>query len=794
MLVSLNELKKYVNLKDISPEEIANKLTSAGIEVETIKKVSTATGLVIGQVLECQPHPDSDHLHITKVDIGSEILDIVCGAPNVRQGLKVIVAKVGAILPEVTIKESTIRGQKSCGMLCSLVELGIETKYLKENQIKGIEELPMDAVVGNENVLEYLGLDDVILDLSVLANRSDVYSLYNLSYELGALFDRKVSIPKFESKNEVDVSFDVKSETDKCKLFAAKIFKNITIKESPKWLKDFLRNEGIRSINNIVDIGNYAMLLTGQPINMYDLDKLPKHELIVRDDLTCNVKAMDDNTYEIIKNDLVVTSDNNVMCIAGIMTCENCEVGENTKNIVVESANFYGAQIRRTSSRLGLISDSSQRFVKGINPNNTDNVMNLICYLIAELSSYDTVSKTIIYDKLNYKQKEIECSFDYINNRLGINIDNKQILDILTKLRFEVISKNEKSFKVLVPSYRIDINEEADLSEEIIRFIGVDSIESKLPLMVTTVGGRVGKGNNEKIINDFLLGVGLDRIISYSLLSKENISKFNLLNNNEGYNVLHPVTEDRKYLRTNLMYSMFETIIYNYNHQNKDFGLFEISQIDDTKNVSSHLSIGLFGNHYYQDKFNKIACSYYDLKGYLDNIFSLFNISFNRVKYLRLEENDFLHPGRSAKVLLDGKPFAVLGEIHPLLKDEYHLNKENLVMLEADLSVLFETKSSSLHFQEISKFPSLSRDYAFIIDKKYNYQDIKTDIKKSSSLIKEIKLFDIFNGDILTKNKISIAINVSLEGDHTLTENEITNVDSLIREVLVKKYGASIRQ
>src|SRR5574344_1839533 len=490
MLVSINEISKYVDLKGITPEEIADKLTSAGIEVETIKHLSTATNLVIGHIIKCDKHPESDHLHVNQVDIGSEVLQIVCGAPNCRLDLKVIVAKDGAKLPDKEIKKSTIRGIDSCGMLCALNEIGVDPKDLRKEQIEGIEELPEDAPVGETNVLKYLGLDDVILDLSLLANRSDAYSLYNVAKEIGSLFDRKVTIPSYISNKLVDNKYIVNSLTEKCKVFSIRFFGDVKTQDSPKSLQSILRNEGIRSIDNIVDIGNYVMLLSGQPINMYDADKLPKKELTVKDDFNGDILAMDDKKYSIKPGDLVVTSGGKPVCIAGIMTTKECEVTNLSKNIVVESANFYGAQIRRTTIRLGLTSDSAQRFIKGVNPNQTEDVLNLIENLMKNIANYDECSKTILYDVQNYKDKEIPCTFSYINDRLGTNLSNEIIVDTLTKLYFKIKNITKDGFIAVVPSFRIDIEGKADLSEEVLRFNGFDLIKSVLPEMETTVGGR----------------------------------------------------------------------------------------------------------------------------------------------------------------------------------------------------------------------------------------------------------------------------------------------------------------
>jgi len=795
MLVSYNELKKYVDLDGLTPEDVANKLTGAGLEVEGVNRQSTATNLVFGKVLTCVPHPDSDHLHVTTVDIGSEVLGIVCGAPNVREGLKVIVAKVGAVLPgDKTITKGVIRGVESNGMLCSLVEIGVDPKYLKENQVHGIEEVDDSAKIGDTNVLEHFGLDDTILDINLLANRSDAYALYNVAKEVGALCSRKVTIPSPKTDKLVDNQYIISSKTEKCMLFATRVFKGIKVKESPKWLQIFLRNEGIRSINNIVDIGNYVMLLTGQPLNMYDADKLEDAELIVKDDFEGNVTAMDGNNYDIKNGDIVICSNNNVVCIAGVMTCENSKVTEETTNIVVESANFYGAQIRRTTTRLGLTSDSSQRFIKGINPHQTDEVMELTTKLLEELSGFESASKTVVFDKLNFEQKEIECTFDYINKRLGTHLSNEEILNALNTLYFETKNITKTSFVAVVPISRIDIEGKADLSEEVFRFVGVDSVEPTLPEMVTTVGGLKIDKKKEDVIADFLLNQGLDRVLTYTLTNKEDSELFNIVSENDGYVIFNANTEDHKFVRRNLLASVLRCAQYNYNHQNKNLGIFEISQINDQKGTSSHLAIVLCGNKFTQDRIGAIPYNFFDVKGYFEEILDLFNIQPNRVKYERMSDSKDLHPTRSCKATLDGKLLAVFGDIYPTRKKGFDFKNEPVILLEMNLNVLFETRSSEIHFVEVNKFPSVSRDYAFVVSKGIKFSDIKSEIKRSSSLISDIHVFDIYEGEHLERGLVSVALSVTIEAkDHTLKEEELTDVDTRIRSVISSKFNGVIR-
>ena len=795
MLVSLKEISKYVDINGLTPEEIASRLTFSGIEVEEIKRMSEATNLVIGEVIACKNHPNSDHLHLTKVDIGSEVLNIVCGAPNVRLGLKVIVAKVGAKLPHGEIKKGEIRGEESNGMLCALNELGIDPKFLKPEQIAGIEELPSDAPVGEINVLAYLGLDDVILDLNLLANRSDCYALFNVAREIGALFNRKVTIPEYKDEGSYVSDFKTGSETEKCPSFYAKVIKGIKVKESPKWLKNVLQAEGIRSIDNIVDIGNYVMLLTGQPIHIYDLDKLPTNELIVKDNFECDVVALDEKTYHVIQGDLIVASQDTPACIGGVMGLKNVEVDNDTKNIVVEVANFNHASIRHTTSRLGLSSDSSQRFIKEINPHQSSFVLNLATSLIKELSGYDSASKDVVYDKINHEAKTITCRFDYINNRLGSSFDNETILSTLEKLNFNPKELDQNSFMVIVPPYRIDIEGKADLSEEIVRYNGFDSVKSSLPYMETTVGGLKDCESKERIIEDFLLARGFDEVLSYVLVNEKDDSMFNYFNKTDAYIVKNPLTEDHKYVRKNLLTSILRCVEYNVSHQNDNFKIFEISPIQTKKVSESHLALAFCGMNYAQDNMLGVPYTYFFAKGIFDSIINMFNIASSRIRLERIEDGEEFHPNRSARAYLDGKLLAVMGELHPNIKKEFTIDKKPVVVLEINLSLLCNTRTSNNKFVSISKYPIVERDYAFIIKSEIPYSDIKKEIKKASSLIKDVNVFDIYKGDKIADGYRSMALKIKLNSDdHTLKESEINDIDIKVRDIIGKKLLAELRK
>lgn len=796
MLVSLKEIAKYVDISDISAQEIADKLTFSGIEVENINKLANASNLVIGEVIECGPHPDSDHLHVTKVDVGDEILDIVCGAPNVRKGLKVIVARAGAILPGGEIKKGVIRGVESNGMLCALNELGVDPKTLSVQQIEGIEELDKDAVIGNQDVLGYLGLDDIILDLNLLANRSDCYAIFNVAKEIGALFNRKVNIPEIENEaTYTEKEFKVSSETELCKEFYGILIKGIEIKESPSWLKNFLRSEGIRSINNIVDLGNYIMLLTGQPINMYDLDKLPKKELIIKSDFNGSFESFDDRVLELKKDDIVVVSDDKVMCLAGVMAGKTASIDKTSKNIVVELAIFNHASIRKTSIRLGVSSDSSQRFIKGLNKDQLDFVADLLVETLKKLSKYDNISNTLRFDKFIHETRRVECSLDYINKRLGTKLLFPEIEKTLNLLGFNIKNIDDNHFIALVPSSRIDIEGKADLSEEVIRYIGIDNIPSSLPNMVTTVGGKKIDEDKSDVIKNLLTNRGLYEVLTYTLINKEEANSFNYINNDESYKILNPLTSDHEYVRHNLITSLLRCASYNINHNNIDFGIYEISTIDTKKNLEEHLSVVLCGQKFGQNKMKAESFSYFDLKGIIDEILHLFNISDSRIRIQRINnEKEEFHPNKSAIVYLDGKVLAVLGDLHPLAKEKYDLKKQNVIVLEMNLSLLFTIKSGNNRFSEISKYPYVTRDYAFVIDNKINYRDLRKEIKKASSLIKDIDIFDIYKGENIQEGYVSIAISLSINStDHTLKEEEIAETDKKVRDILKSKFNVELR-
>ena len=798
MLVSLKNVKQYVNLEGLTAEQIADGLTFAGVEVEEISRMASGTNLVIGEVKECVNHPNSDHLHILQVDLGNKygLTQIVCGAPNARQGLKVIVARVGAKLPEIEIKQGVIRGVESNGMCCSLLELGVDGKFLSDYQKEGIEELPLDAPVGEEDVLGYLGLDDEVLNLNVLANRPDLLSIYNVAREIGAIFDRKVVIPEVKARSDFKTDLKVGSLTERCTQFSAKEIKGIVTKPSPKWMSNYLTSMGVRSINNIVDIGNYVMLMTGQPLHMYDADKLAKRELIAKDDYQGDFIALDEQTYKVIPGDIVITCDNVPQCLGGVMGSLGCAVDENTKNIFIEAASFDGASIRHTSNRLGLVSESSQRFVKGTNHFQYDYVLEFAAELIVELCEAKSVSNNVTFAKEQYQERVIDSSINKINGRLGTEFKKEEIKSVLERLHFAIDMKEDGTFKATVPQYRLDVSGSADLSEEVIRLLGYHNVKSVLPCLDTKVGMLTLEQSRLRAIRFYLLDRGLDECVTYSLISEKEEKAFNLLNDEEHYRILNPLTDDRVLFRTHILNSLLKAANYNIARQNKNLALFETSNMFSKTSTSTHLAIVLVGNALRQGEMEKVPYDFYHMKGLVEGLFALLGVENSRYKIERNSlHTDELHPGKSAEIIFQGKVIGRFGELHPNKINEYDLGKTNAVVLEMDLDTLLSAKVSLVKMTPISRFPSVSRDLAFVVSKDIPVKDLIRSIKMiGKALVRDAVVFDVYEGEHVDNGKKSVAISVTyMSDDHTLQDKEIIDMEDKIKFELTKTYKAELR-
>ena len=795
MKTSWNYLKSVLPLEGKSPEEVASKLTFAGAEVEGISYLASGDHLVIGHIISCKAHPDSDHLHVLEVDEGKEygVHQIVCGAPNAREGLKVIVATNGANLPGGKITPSVIRGVESDGMCCSLLELGVDRKYLSEQQCAGIEELPLDAPAGETDVLGYLGLDDVVIDVSVLPNRPDLYALNNIAREVACLEELPLNLPEYEPLSTKKDGFLVGSSTPKCPQFSAMRVNGIKNHASPKELSSLLNASGIRSISAAVDAGNLVMLLSGQPVNFYDADKLPKDELIVVDDYEGDFLAMDGKTYRLEKGDLVVTSGGEPMCLAGVMTADACRVDENTKNIIVEVANFAYASIRHTSNRLGLSSDSSLRYCKGINPDQALDVQRMAAHYLKEYCSAEDLYEVKNYDTLSHEAKRIEVSLGYINSRLGTSFSEDEVANVLSRDGFAVEKKGD-SFLLTVPSYRIDIDGKADVSEEVIRILGYSYVPSTLPETRLSCQGLTPSQTKEREIRHYLFAQGVSEVLTYTLVSKKEMGKFPYLSSAEPYVLSNPMTDEHEAVRKEIVHSILEAASYNAARQNKDGAFFEISDVDAKGLSSRYLGIVLFGAKKEWGELSRRDYDFFDAKGLCEGILDLLGLGSNRVSFkpwsLGGEE---LHPGKSALLTQGKKILGFLGELHPKAKKEYGL--KNAVVLELDLASLLDMKTSLPKAEAPSKFPAVSRDLALLLPKEVSYEDLSKEIKKADKLVSSVSLFDVYEGEGVGEGKKSLAITVTfLDKEKTLKDEEIKAATDHVLSAIKIRFGAEVRQ
>jgi len=793
VLVSVNWLKELLKTDNINVKELANKMSSAGLEVEDIKTLAYGDHLVIGQIVKCEDHPDSDHLHVLNVNVGNEVLQIVCGAPNVRVGLKVIVALPGANLPAIkaVISKGSIRGVESNGMCCSLSELGVDKASLTEKQLAGIEELDDNAPLG-EDPLKYLGLDDTILDVNITPNRGDAMSYIGVASDVAAILNKKLefSYPQFTSTTPTKLTVSI--DTDKCNVFSICKVNNIKISESPKWLKQKLVASGIRSINNVVDLGNYIMLLTGQPLHMYDYDKLTSNHYSIRSDYNGTVKMLDEADYNVEENDIVITNDGKVECLGGVMGSYSSMIDENTKNIVIEAASFDGVSVRKTSRRLNLISDSSNRFVKETDKYNTKEVLALTVNVLKEISGYESVEDIVSVSSLEAYNKAIDLNINEVSKRLGISIEKEVIDNIFTNLGFKYTYSND-TYTVTPPSRRNDITIKEDLIEEIIRIYGFDTFTTTLPLNDDVKGSLTPYQKKRKVLREYLIDLGINDTINYSLTTKKRANEFAYLVKNVSISILNPITEDHEYLRRSLIPSLLETINYNQSRNLKNIGVFEIANVYASETEEELLAIAINSTFKETRWLKDGGFDFYNLKGILDGILKIVGIDSNRVSLNVNKELSLLHPGRSCEVLVDKRIIGYLGELHPLTLKDYDISLT--YVLELNLKQLLNIKSSKVKFNKFSSFPSSSRDISLLVKDDVKASELIRTIKKNAKgIVTNVEIFDIYKGTPLSSDSKSVAVSLTYQAmDKTLTDNDINPVHQDIIAKLIKEFDASIR-
>ena len=790
MRLSKKFLSDYIDVSDINYQELAEKQVFAGNEYDSVTKLCDAEGLVIGKVVECIDHPESDHLHICQVDFGDEIKQIVCGAPNVKEGIKVIVAKDGAVLPGGTIKKTKLAGYESNGMICSLEELGLESKFLTEEDKTGISILGDDAIVG-EDPIKYLELDDEIIDFELTADRADLLSVIGFAYETGAIYNRQIKLPEFElNENSDDIndemSLDVK--TDNCSIYLGKLVKNIKITESPKFIKTRLMSSGIRPINNVVDISNYVMLEYGQPLHFFDADKLGKKVIVRMANENEEMTTLDGNQRTLSKDDIVIASENEVACLAGVMGGLSTEVTDDTKNIFIESAIFNPTNIRLTSNRI-LRSEASNRYEKGIDPNRTEKAIKRACYLLNKYASGEVVGGMLEHDTVSKESKKIEITLSKINAVLGCDLTMDEVTNALSRLEFPYKVDND-NISVLAPTRRLDVNIKEDLIEEIGRIIGYDRINSSLPILSTKLGKRSPKANLIRDTRNRLASIGLNQVVTYSLTS-ENINNTFDDNNLKSVSVASPLSEDKKELRKSLIPSLINVYEYNKARNIKNINIFEEGSIYYEDNgyhedaTISGLMSGMLDENNWQN--SNIKVDFYTLKGVIENLLEYLGYK-NRYSFAE-DTLSYLHPGISCSIKIDNEVIGYMGKVHP------SINKNDIYLFEISLEKILNKKVREIKYKEISKYPSVNKDVAFIVDDSVKSGDIESIIKKiGGRMLESIDVFDVYKGENVSEGKKSIAYSLVFKNnDRTLTDEEVTNLfEKMISEV-ENKLNAELR-
>ena len=784
-MISLNWVKDYIDLEGIDLKELAVEITKAGVNIEKVV-TNHIDNLVIGEVLECIDHPNSDHLHICKVNVGDKVLQIVCGAPNVRAGLKVIVALDGAVLPgNVLIKKGTIRGEESNGMICALFELGLEEKT-EENYNKGIHELDSDAKVGSDPI-SYLGLDGTLYEVDIHKHRNnDCYYHIGFAYEIGTILNKKVKLPESTykvSKEKTSDNFSLEIETEKCPLFISKLVKNVTIKESPDFIKKRLVEAGMRPINNIVDISNYVMLEYGQPMHFYDYDNLGK-KILVRDAKENEViTTLDGKERVLTTNDIVITDGVKPVCLAGVMGGVNTEVEETTKNILIESAIFDAISIRNTANRLNLKSEASTRYGKGLNFEYTYEAVNRACHLLEKYADAEICDGEVIIDNTDKTLKTVTFKSEDVNKLLGITISTSDMEVELKRLDFEYKLDGD-TFTVTIPRRRLDIDPNvADIAEEIGRLYGYHNLKSTLPRVPIKKGIYVGDVKYRKEVSKRLRSLGLNETKTYTLTSPEMAKQFRY-RNVENVVLPNPMSTDKSIVRTSLIPSLLN--IYNYNKARKvdNILLYEISKVYDKEFNEDILVTMLMKGNYIENSWNhnNIKVDFYVIKGVIESVMDYLGLK-NRYSYVVNEIPD-MHPGISARILLDRKEIGIIGRVHP------NISKDDIYVCEVSLKSLM-ANVKPIKYKEANKYPTIIKDLAFVVNKDVDSLTVYNQIKKSGGrLLTNIEVFDVYN----MENEKSIAYKLTFEdATRTLNEEEVLEVFNKVIKEVESNLNAKLR-
>lgn len=807
MLVSLNWLQNYIDIGDIKPEDLAEKITKTGIEVDGIEYVAEKSeNVVVGYVKECEQHPNADKLNLCQVDVGDETLQIICGAPNIKQGLKVAVAKPKAVLPgNFKIKKVKLRGIESNGMICSLQELGIAEKYVPKDVADGIFVFPDHVEVG-QDVTALLNLNDAILDLDLTPNRADCLSMLGVVYEVGAILDKAIHLPDVSYTSSEESAADHVSvtveDTELAPYYGAFLVKNITIKPAPLWMRNYLMAAGIRPINNVVDITNYVLLEYGQPLHAFDYDRLNSKEILVRKaNADETIVTLDDQERSLSTDHLVITNGTEPIAIAGVMGGANTEVHDETKSLLVEAAYFNPTSVRKTVKDTGLRSESSTRFEKGIDPNRVKQAGMRACQLLVKYADGVVLDNPVEFDALDKSEKEVSIKTEKVNKRLGTEISDDEIGEILTKLRFSYEEENS-TFHVTIPTRRGDITIFEDMLEEVARIYGYDNLPFTFPTGDGQAGGLSDRQQLKRAIKQFMQSAGLMETITYSLTNEDyvrsfvspEISKHDV----KPVKLAMPMSEDHSHLRLSSVPELLDTIAYNNARNQTDIAYYElgsvfiseettlVNQPNEQLRLTGAVS-GLWHEHQWQQE--KKPVDFYVVKGIVEGLFSYLEIP---VTFEQTKLPD-MHPGRCASLSVGEQVIGYIGQVHPRIEKKMDLNQT--YVFDINLDVVLEHFEHVPNYLQQSKYPSISRDIAFVLEENVNAGDVKALIEKvGQPLVKNVHIFDVYTGEHLPDGEKSVAYSLLYQDDtRTLKDDEVEESYQAIIEAVKEQFGGYVR-
>lgn len=797
MLVSYKWLKELVPNLTATPAELEQKMSTSGIEVEGVTSPQEGLSkLVVGEVLSSEDIPET-HLHITQVNVGAdEALQIVCGAPNVRVGMKVIVALVGArIADNYKIKKGKIRGVESLGMLCALDEIGFDEKINPMKHEDGIFEMPADAKVG-DSIFPYLDMDDEIIELSITPNRADALSMNGAAWEVGAIYDLPVKLEEkslVEASESVASKITVKVETDKVPTYKIRLIEGVKIAKSPQWLQNRLMNAGVKPINNVVDVTNYVLMAFGQPLHSFDFAKFGSDEILVRQAKSGEkIATLDHVERELDDSDIVVTANGLPVALGGVMGGADSEITDETTNVALEAALFDGTSIRKTSQKFALRSEASSRFEKGINEGTVREALDFAAAMIVELAGGKVLSGLVESNDYQPLLPKVSITLSRVNGALGTDLSLETVKKIFVQLGFGVEVEGEK-FTCEIPSRRWDIHIEADLVEEVARIYGYDNLPSTLPLS-QNAGELTDMQKFRRTVRTGLESSGLNEVIGYSLVTPEKATEF--VGELETTSLMMPMTEDRQTLRANMIPGLLDIVNYNQNRKNADVAIYEIGNIflpnaDDIRPTEvPNLAFAISGN-VVDKSYNgqAVPVDFYYAKGIVENLLE----TYEEVEFVPTNNQAAMHPGRTAVININGRLAGFVGQIHPATAKKYDVAETYVASL--DMEVMLEELPAQTIFNDIPKVQAVHRDIALLIDAEVTHAQIVSVIKSSCvKTLKQVELFDIYQGKNLPAGKKSMAYSLTFQpAENTMTDDEITAAVNKITKNLVEKLNVEIR-